>query len=571
MPITHEWNGTILTITSDSGTSSADLRGATGATGARGARGLTGATGGGALIEDGVISSDTTWSSAGIMDRFAEQLATTGNPVSCNPIPDFPLHVITSIEPTQDGSGNPYPAGGGRNLLNYDLWKTVKINDGTAVWQDNGVILTANNTDCYTRYAASDFPCAIAVNTGDTIIMSWEHSGADGLVYIFGNGSTSSMTNVYSSVKTLKYVVPNGITFITIRLGVQGAGNTAIYKNVQVEKGTAVTAFQPYENIRPIRTMEAVKVTRCGKNLAKSIYATGYTSVYSNCLYVDADIMPNTTYTISFVANAENANRVLYLNELITAYKDFRITGTRQSITFTTKETISNTPIAGKGYIMFKNGTELAAPMTFTDVQLEQGETATNFEAYKGNTYTIDLGGKYAQGVLDWNTGEFIVDKKGITFDGNENWTQGATAQNNKYRWGISIAEKSHSIPTSEIPNIISSHYKAISANNTYIAYNGITVNVDVVYIYDEAQAQKTLNEWKAYLAAQNAAGKPVQVCYELDEPITIQLTPQEIKAISGINNLYTDANEIKVAGRVDTMYQLYLLEQRIAALEAKA
>jgi hypothetical protein len=37
--ITHEWNGTVLTITSDSGTSSADLKGAKGDTGVRGPQG----------------------------------------------------------------------------------------------------------------------------------------------------------------------------------------------------------------------------------------------------------------------------------------------------------------------------------------------------------------------------------------------------------------------------------------------------------------------------------------------------------------------------------------------------
>ena len=40
--IEHSWNGTILTIKSDSGTSSADLKGAKGDTGARGVRGLKG-------------------------------------------------------------------------------------------------------------------------------------------------------------------------------------------------------------------------------------------------------------------------------------------------------------------------------------------------------------------------------------------------------------------------------------------------------------------------------------------------------------------------------------------------
>ena len=40
--ITHSWNGTVLTITSDSGTSSADLQGGKGNTGPRGAQGPAG-------------------------------------------------------------------------------------------------------------------------------------------------------------------------------------------------------------------------------------------------------------------------------------------------------------------------------------------------------------------------------------------------------------------------------------------------------------------------------------------------------------------------------------------------
>lgn len=40
--ISHEWNGTVLTITSDSGTSSADLKGEKGDTGIRGAQGAVG-------------------------------------------------------------------------------------------------------------------------------------------------------------------------------------------------------------------------------------------------------------------------------------------------------------------------------------------------------------------------------------------------------------------------------------------------------------------------------------------------------------------------------------------------
>lgn len=45
MGITHEWHGTVLTITSDSGTSSCDLQGPVGETGIRGPQGIHGING----------------------------------------------------------------------------------------------------------------------------------------------------------------------------------------------------------------------------------------------------------------------------------------------------------------------------------------------------------------------------------------------------------------------------------------------------------------------------------------------------------------------------------------------
>lgn len=55
--ITHSWNGTVLTITSDSGTSSCDLKGAQGDMGIRGPQGIPGAMGEtGAPGKDGNVS-----------------------------------------------------------------------------------------------------------------------------------------------------------------------------------------------------------------------------------------------------------------------------------------------------------------------------------------------------------------------------------------------------------------------------------------------------------------------------------------------------------------------------------
>lgn len=62
-----------------------------------------------------------------------------------------------------------------------------------------------------------------------------------------------------------------------------------------------------------------------------------------------------------------------------------------------------------------------------------------------------------------------------------------------------------------------------------------------------------------------------IKICYQLRIPITIQLTPQEILALSGINNIYADTGDVTVSGRADPNAVINNLAQRIAALESAA
>lgn len=77
--IFHEWNGTVLTITSDSGTSSADLKGGKGDDGIRGPQGPAGDS-------QSALELDTTLTEEGkpadakaVGDRFAEVDEALGN------------------------------------------------------------------------------------------------------------------------------------------------------------------------------------------------------------------------------------------------------------------------------------------------------------------------------------------------------------------------------------------------------------------------------------------------------------------------------------------------------------
>lgn len=162
------------------------------------------------------------------------------------------------VEAVQDlhGYSKPWSGGGGKNKLNYDAWKTVDIIRGTAVFENNGVTLTATGNDSYTDFSNKVFPvdARVPITEGETITLSWqETTNTFGTVAIFPNGTTSGIVTVNNAaVKKATYTATSGITFVTFRFGVTNSGDTIAYKNIQIEKGNQATAWEPYSNICPI-------------------------------------------------------------------------------------------------------------------------------------------------------------------------------------------------------------------------------------------------------------------------------------------------------------------------------
>lgn len=80
------------------------------------------------------------------------------------------------------------------------------------------------------------------------------------------------------------------------------------------------------------------------------------------------------------------------------------------------------------------------------------------------------------------------------------------------------------------------------------------------------------LREWMDYLAAQYAAGTPVQVVYQLADSVPFTATGgATIPSLSGTNTVLTDADSVTVTGRADPIQTIAKLSDRIAALEAAA
>ena len=74
-------------------------------------------------------------------------------------------------------------------------------------------------------------------------------------------------------------------------------------------------------------------------------------------------------------------------------------------------------------------------------------------------------------------------------------------------------------------------------------------------------------NALNAYLAAQYAAGTPVQICYKLAEPVPFTATgAQPLPALKGTNTVLTDADSATVTGRADPIKRITDLEDAVAS-----
>lgn len=340
----------------------------------------------------------------------------------------------------------------------------------------------------------------------------------------------------------------------------------------------AVTRIEPVQagsgepspsNIRPISGHTGAKLTRVGKNLVSESSATGSLSAYAKVLHIKSELMPNTTYTLSFVASRAENN--LYLNEHISARQYFATTGKLQSITFTTAEKVDQSNAAqydtARGWIIFKNGVTNAEPVTFSDVQLEFGNASRPFEPYQGETFSAPFGQTVYGGTLDWNKGVLTVDRAIVTLTGTENSVERNTTENAHY-----IRYNYFGLTQSAIADgAFCSHFK--TRLNTDVGdqlTNTFEIHSSILYPIFRVSASlyPTDDVWKSYLAAQKAAGTPVQVCYKLATPTTIQLTPAQLTALQGMNNIFCDAGETTVSGRKDILWLTSGLIEQIDTLK---
>ena len=531
-------------------------QGVPGAQGEKGDPGPAGAPGKDApQIDDGTISRDNPWSSRKIVETLCPPISETGNPVTCYPVAGYPLGVVASWEPTQAGSGEPYPAGGGPQLLDISrCTATVGKPYGLTITID-GDIIKCSGVPSEEVTSTTQYSFAVASSPQEELrgkgykVTAWPIKGKV-------SNAWGLRTADESSLAIAAELSPGVDTDIQLRL--------------MVSKDTP-TAYAPYENIRPISGREAVTVERCGENLLK---ITPFATAVNNG--VTFAYVPDGGVRIQGTASANTDSPTFPVWHLPPGKYYGLDMGTGIAASIVVQRAGENLWLNAKGtfeiikgdivkywYMIVNNGNKAN---TTVYPYIVPGTTApTAYTPYQGDTLSLALPSTVYGGSLDAVTGEGEHKWGLVTFDGSEAWNIGGLAadKGDWYYASPKIVDAINDPPKSG--NEICSHYPHYDVANNNTGKGCALVWRNFRVRWGDIIPENT-DAWKAYLAAQYAAGTPVQIAYKLAQPVPFAATgAQPIPALAGCNTVLTDADTVTVTGRADPAHAIAALQAQLA------
>ena len=503
-----------------------------------------------AYPDDSTIG-ENTWSSKNIVDMLCPEIKESGNPVLCYPVAGYPLGVKAKWEPMQEGSGTPYPAGGGKNLFNPAWMSEKEVNYGVTWTITPDGTVTANGTTDSTAYYNSDY---FSLPAGTYTISAMPHFR----MTIRNADAGGAVIATQQVGRPLTFTVENDVQKASLFFAASGTLDNVSAKP-QIEKGATATAYAPYENIRPIKGRDNVTVERCGENLFNKdgvsvgapVYGeNGTISSYKDVAVAYAKVVPGAQYSIRF---RQTDSTILYIRiAFLTKSKKFikRAYMLRSQAGIETKETFTVSPDCEWIQFGLNNG------RTFNynfDVVFVAGSAPTTYIPYIGSTNTLTLPETVYEGEVDAVNGEGQETWKMLTLDGTINkFTQ---------------SDRCWRMPSNSAPGVVNGYATMCS----HFPANTFGGNQTGNYIFTRADIMSRyfpdVNALNTYIAAQYAAGTPVQICYKLAEPVSFTATgAQPIPAIAGVNTVLTDADSATVTGRADPIKRITDLEDAVAS-----
>jgi hypothetical protein len=318
-------------------------------------------------------------------------------------------------------------------------------------------------------------------------------------------------------------------------------------------------------NIRPITPWLAsggtVKVKRTGKNLFNlNVFTDGYyfsnigltpplsTWRLSNYIPCSPSIAMKLSGIITFPNTSRNNFRFYDKNLVDIGY-------------LSVNSDLPVTPIAGSCFVRFSYKTTEADL-----IQFEIGSNATPYEPYTESEITLTAPQEIPAGWMD-NEGNGQKTWRTLIFNGTEEWNNhsGTYDTATKMMFSRNVGQKaisSKALACSHIavfePLANNTTVQKVSVDVVGINFNPTDTYLDNIYIKIEKSTLPSadLMGFKAYLAAQYAAGTPVTVYYQLATPVSITPAIAPLTAAPQLDRVTPRQNVLTAStGNVELTY----------------
>lgn len=517
------------------------------------------------ITPDDSSIGDKPWSSKHIIDMLCPPLEESGNPVVCYPVAGYPLGVKASWEPVQEGSGTPYPAGGGKQLLDTNKCvPTVEKPYGMTITLDGDVFKVSGVPN---EEVTTTEPYSFAVCT-----CSQEE--------LRGKGYKVTAWAIKGKVNNAWGLRTESENALAIAAELTPGVNNDIQLRLMVSKDTP-TAWEPYENIRPIKGRDSVTVERCGENLLnikpfkKDTYkGITYEYVPDGGIHISGTATANVdspTFPIWHLPPGKYYG--LETGEGLSASIVIQRNGKNLWINAKKEFTILAMDVTKYWYMIASTG--VTVDKTVYPYIVPGTTPPTVYTPYTGQTNTLTLPETVYGGEVDAVSGDGQDTQKLVILNGTESWNS----------WGINAHNPAitgfytYDINDYDAKNTkgICSHLEtpnqdvwggrnagigfATVGSSRYFMLSMLTSSLP------DISAGHEVDSLKAYLAAQNDAGTPVQIAYKLAEPVPFTATGgTALPALAGANTVLTDADTATVTGRADPIKRITDLEDAVAS-----
>ena len=461
--------------------------------------------------------------------------------------------LISEIVPVQDlhGMPYPYPAGTTANL----------IPDGTdtANGYAKGYYLKADGSGATNSgyYISEYFP----VTAGETYTWSANFvASIPSICFYDANKDYISGINANSELP-ITFTAPSGAVYAR-----STQGRLESERILQLETGSTATTPMRYSNICPISGRTEVNVYQRSVNLFDG--ELEYGNINDN---TGNNSGTSTSYFRSknYIPVPINSNIYLYSPHRSGNFHQFYYDKEKNYLGYTGKGwnrvyDLSTLNYHDKiCYMRYRVSGNLVAEDAQTSFNYPS--TETGYIPYNGQTIQIPLGQTIYGGSLDVVSGVLTVDHAAVNV-GDLTWsatsTTGvfmATITDKAYFNDLvcsAFQTVSYALQASVMPNYsIKSH---IHANEP----GGATSYRKTIYIkdtdYSDADAFKT-------------AMTEQTIVYELYQPLTVQLSAQQISTLLGMNNVWSDAGDVNVDYVADTKLYISQLTEPDADMIADA